>query len=58
MAKKSKEIVWHKKTSKFIASSSLKAHQSHEGEADLSLTQRRQREFAKDLADKIKKAAK
>ena len=60
MAKKSKQIVWHKKQGKFIPSSVLKPHGKIEtGKSSgqkISQPTDKMKIFAKKLAQEIKKA--
>lgn len=59
MARRTKQIVWHKRQQKFISSTLLKPHaaespspQDHAGSPSLS----RREAFAQDLMAKIRKA--
>ena len=61
MSKKKKEILWHKKTGKFIPAKFLKPHGTQpapeKGKAPTPAPSDRKREFAARLARQIKKAA-
>lgn len=53
MSSKKKEIVWHKKKEKFIASTLVKKNSVRDAPR---INQDRRRSFARDLGAKIKKA--
>lgn len=58
MAKKPKQIVWHKKTGKMLSSSVLKPHGAavKAGQGSAEDVDDRRKAFAKKLAEQIKKA--
>lgn len=56
MAKKKKDIVWHKKKSKFISSALTKSHHSKDEVNATQMKQDRKKRFIKSLAEKIKNA--
>lgn len=57
MGQKKREVVWHKRRSKFISSSLIKPHALSEGGGPVPAPDGKRKAFAQGLLKKIRKAA-